>query len=1378
VATTVKEGVEIPVEVQTGDSLITIEKLAAKVLELEGTLGKLGAAGRETGDALKQGLGQGLGQQVFDTIKKGLEEIPALMREAVHSSAEWADSMVTLSARSGESTTRLQELSVAALLSGQNLNQVTRFANILTPKLVSNGEAFLAIGLSAKKLAQEDPAQVFEEVSKKLATIPNEAERTARSIELFGPRFGAQMQPFLRALEEGERKSHQLGLVVDKDLVEKMNKYSESLKLNDEVHKGLLRTMGSFITGDDDIRAALDATTAKFGEWNKWLQAVGEEFHQLDPKLKVGAAGIIFFGGQVAHYAPTVFSFLVGLKALTSATTIGQAFTTAGGGIVKFGAAILGSSLAMGALAVAVGALLGWKLGEWLDSNVGFMHAFYDWTGKNIAKLGEFLHLLPNADARKKIEQGVKFEDTISPDQKKALDDFKKKQAEVANAPPPAAITEDTKTSLTNAKELLGLHGQINAELAKRIGPIAAANQQQAQAAKMAEATFKLAAFEVGQSQEDARQKAFKIEQLTKVRDLTIETANIQGDTARRAEDLRLTNLKVDQEKTLFGLAQQVARVYESQLDPLGKANATLKDSIATAEHDAQTTITKLENENKLLKLGDERVDQNNALIAQATKELNEKKKLAEETAKIQRLDAIRNQKSRELDDAKKLFDLQQALTRAQDKSLTGLSATVAQRKLEEDALRATTKLEEDKLKLQIADLKAQEAAHPELTATREELERQVAELEKQLAIKLKTVGVWVAEHNDAQQVLDDLSKIGDASLKAGQKAEALSRVFDKIVSVVDGIANGIAGFGAAMEKGGNAAFRAWNVGKAGSQLGESIGSAIPLPMAKEIGKGVGFVVGAVVGLFHKPEFQKAAEDVGKRMGVKISDQLAKTIADTESKLKVSRAAAELLNLDAIITESGKDARTFANQISDLMKGVANGSIPAKEGIAEIGKAFTQVSDAAEAAGTVGDAAMVGLIKQARALKIESPEMKAFVGQQLDNALAGIHKYIGALDVLRKDWTDFLQQRVDQGLLSPEAFDKAKEGITRLGQASGVIFGGMFDALVSEKGIVGAVDALKDDFGKLRDTLTETLGPEQAAKVIGPFSAAFDTLGNEKLRPIFDGIDGLTQAMKGLANAGFLSTEQFTAMQKSTSDLFDQAIAGGADMKTALLSVAPGIQAAISAAEQFGVPLDADTKRLKGLAEQNGITFKTDPQKAMLDVLVSIAEVMGAKIPESVKRMRESVTGETSTMAANAAAANEQIGVSGEANATRVKQAFDDLAIKGTGSFETLQGGAQQLADSMSVKVPEAAQKALDSLKALQDASAQELKVTGGAGAATGGTGGKKTVNATVNVQLGINENPLAAADTAAAMRAQTLKWTAEAIEDRVPGIIAAVEKG
>jgi len=391
----------------------------------------------------------------------------------------------------------------------------------------------------------------------------------------------------------------------------------------------------------------------------------------------------------------------------------------------------------------------------------------------------------------------------------------------------------------------------------------------------------------------------------------------------------------------------------------------------------------------------------------------------------------------------------------------------------------------------------------------------------------------------------------------------------------------------------------------AGALSGAATGAGIGFMVGGPVGAGVGAVAGAVVGLIgglRKPEYKKIMADIGKSWGVNISEGLAKEIEQIAKTNKISRSLAELLDVSKIMGESGKDPRTFTRQIGDLMNAIKSGAVPAAQGMEELGKAFNMVADAAVKSGTVGDRALVGLIKRARELGQITPEMKAFVGEQLNSALEGIHKYVAGIEAINK------------------AATATPEELSKIGATSGVVFGAMFNALVSEKGIVGAVDAMKGDFDALNKTLTDTLGPEATAQILGPFGAAFDTINNENLRPIFDGIDGITQAMTGLANAGYLSVDQFGAMQDATAQLFDQAIAGGADTKTALLAVAPGIQAAISAAEQFGVPLDADMARLKEMAEQNGITFKTDPQAAMLDVLVSIAQVLGADVPESARR--------------------------------------------------------------------------------------------------------------------------------------------------------------
>lgn len=383
-----------------------------------------------------------------------------------------------------------------------------------------------------------------------------------------------------------------------------------------------------------------------------------------------------------------------------------------------------------------------------------------------------------------------------------------------------------------------------------------------------------------------------------------------------------------------------------------------------------------------------------------------------------------------------------------------------------------------------------------------------------------------------------------------------------------------------------------------GAASGAAAGSAFG-----PIGAGVGAVAGALIGFFAGSKFRKIAKDAGKVLGTELSEETVSAIQETMEALDLSAAEAALLHIGEAIEDSGKSAEEFSDQMVELMKAVEDGSIPAAEGLAAIGENFNLLRQEAELTSDFASQGMLDMIEQSRQMGKEIPEIAAYIKQQLDSAAEGVAKFVNALDYV------------------------SDEKLPELGKNAGIIFGAMFDALVAENGIVAAVDQLGGSFQQLRERLLETLGQQATSAILGPFAQAFRTLQDETLRPIFEGIDGLSQAMTGLANTGYLNTQQFNAMQSASKTLFDEAVAGGADMKTALAAVAPQIQAAVDAAARFGLPLNEDMEALKALAEQNGYTFTTDPMQAMLDVLVSIAEVLGADIPAAAQKAGDAIGG-------------------------------------------------------------------------------------------------------------------------------------------------------
>jgi hypothetical protein len=354
---------------------------------------------------------------------------------------------------------------------------------------------------------------------------------------------------------------------------------------------------------------------------------------------------------------------------------------------------------------------------------------------------------------------------------------------------------------------------------------------------------------------------------------------------------------------------------------------------------------------------------------------------------------------------------------------------------------------------------------------------------------------------------------------------------------------------------------------------------------------GAAAIGGALFGALHKPGWVKEADMIGEKWGVTISDGLAREIETTHQDLHIGGADAALLSLVKIADEGGKEMRTFAGGTAQLMAGIANGTIPAKAGLAALGQQFQVMRDEAQAAGRVGDAAMVAILRGAREVGQVTPEMSAAVAQSLGVATEGANKFTA-------------------GLAAVGETSKIS------GTDAATSFMAVFNALAGEQGVMGAVTALKGSFGEFKDKMIE-VGGDGAAAILDPMTRMFELVSGP-MGGLIEASDGLRQMIIGVADAGYLDINSFGAMQRSAADLFDQMVDGGVSGSDAIRAIAPTIQAAISAAEQMGVPLDADMERLKGIAEQNGIAFKTDPMHEMLDVLKDIAAALGA-VPRQIE---------------------------------------------------------------------------------------------------------------------------------------------------------------
>jgi DNA-binding transcriptional MerR regulator len=337
-----------------------------------------------------------------------------------------------------------------------------------------------------------------------------------------------------------------------------------------------------------------------------------------------------------------------------------------------------------------------------------------------------------------------------------------------------------------------------------------------------------------------------------------------------------------------------------------------------------------------------------------------------------------------------------------------------------------------------------------------------------------------------------------------------------------------------------------------------------------------------IKGLFSKPEFKKVMSDVGRDWGVSISEGLAKEIEATMKAQGLGRFEASLLHTSDIIAESGRDAREFTEQIDQLFTVTANGSVPAAEGIAQLGESFGLVADAALKAGSVGDKALVGMIKRARELGLAIPEIEEFVKEALGGAAAGVGTAFGEGGI---------------EIVTPED-----------AKAQAAIFSATFWANVEENGLIAAADAMKPAMDSMVEQLKE-LGIDPKT-ILGDVMAQMNLADNEQFRGAAEGAQGLKQTLEGLANSGYLTADSFAAFGQQANAAFEQAKAGGASETQALQAILPLLASMQSAAANYGFTLDANTQSLIEQAKTAGLAFPTDPVSALTDAIHELTEAI------------------------------------------------------------------------------------------------------------------------------------------------------------------------
>jgi hypothetical protein len=484
------------------------------------------------------------------------------------------------------------------------------------------------------------------------------------------------------------------------------------------------------------------------------------------------------------------------------------------------------------------------------------------------------------------------------------------------------------------------------------------------------------------------------------------------------------------------------------------------------------------------------------------------------------------------------------------------------------------------------SDLQAQmEAIDAETQATSDEL----LQLGLAAGVGLSTIYEWInkvaAAAERAKKVLywqDLANKFGEV----GDSLSALDELFDELgVSADSSLRKAVQGMQDLAKAGQGVATMMAGFAERGF-TGIVTGITAGLGALKSL-------ISGIKKLFGGDPMKEVGRVAGNVLGMSLSHSLLETISKTAKDLGISVATAALLHLTDALKETGKAASGAIPQMMQLFAIAKQGGAVGAAAVDELGKAFTMLKTEAEAGSAAAARGMVQLIQEARKAGQVIPEIAAAVSKAMEDALSGL-----------ADFTKNFK------ITSPED-----------ARAEAFIFASTFWAEVQEKGEVAAATAMLPAWQAMQDSLKAAgIDPAVVAEILAPMQAVFDALADDGIKKVIEGLDGASRAVKGLADAGYMTQGAFQGLEQVAGssvdqiaqDLIGKGVPAADAQRQALQLCAPQLAQLAQLSQQYGIKLDANTQSLIDQAAAAGIAFPTDPLMQVISLLQQIADKLGA----------------------------------------------------------------------------------------------------------------------------------------------------------------------
>lgn len=234
--------------------------------------------------------------------------------ENIKGAIDAVDALNDLSERIGATTEELSGLQYVARLSGVEVDELTTGMRSLAKSMVDAkdpssqaSKALAAIGLSAKDLKNQNPAEAFITIAQAISGFKDGAEKTAVTMALFGDRVGSK---FVSMMNQGRvgiteliEEAQRLGVIVDTETARSMG------DLNDDLDRMKAASQGVYLKIAEDLTPAIKEVTRLMKEAKTAGTGMNEGLEILGQTAKTVIASMIGLGGTIASLAAVAGGF-------------------------------------------------------------------------------------------------------------------------------------------------------------------------------------------------------------------------------------------------------------------------------------------------------------------------------------------------------------------------------------------------------------------------------------------------------------------------------------------------------------------------------------------------------------------------------------------------------------------------------------------------------------------------------------------------------------------------------------------------------------------------------------------------------------------------------------------------------------------------------------------------------------------------------------------------------------------------------------------------------------------------------------------------------------------------------------------------------------